>query len=180
MREIQNDLARGFLIRASNAIQQEDYTKAVSYATTALDIVFMKASEFFFGQFPFKFDTFQKLNQINSTKGISGVSSELKEGIKALKDGVQHSVDRIQELEEITICYGLGINIEQYVRYRKMAGYFAPTAVGDEVYQKSGLFSRSKFSFDKKDAEVSLNYCAKTIINIEETLQRLNKPLSEE
>lgn len=180
MSEIQDERARGFLIRARNAIQQENYTQAVSYATAALDIVFTKAKKFFFDQSPFRFDTFQNLNQINSTKGISGVSSELKEGIKALKDGVQHSVDRIQELEEITICYGLDINIEQYVRYRKMAGYFAPTAVGDDVYQESGLFSRVKSSFDKKDAEVSCDYCAKTIIKIEETLQRLNKPLSEE
>lgn len=96
------------------------------------------------------------------------------------KDGVQYSeVDRIKGLDETTICYGLGINIEQYVRYRKMAGYFGPLG-GGQVSPKSGIFSRVKFNYDKKDAEVSLDYCTQTIINMEETLERLKKPLSEE
>jgi hypothetical protein len=95
------------------------------------------------------------------------------------KDGVQYSVDRIQGLDETTICYGLGINIEQYVRYRKMAGYFGPLG-GGQVHKKPGIFGRVKFNYDKKDAKVSLDYCAQTIIKIEETLERLNNPLSEE
>jgi hypothetical protein len=95
-------------------------------------------------------------------------------------DGVQYSeADRRKGLDETTICYGLGINIEQYVRYRKMAGYFGPLG-GGLVSKKPGIFSCVKFNYDKKDAEVSLDYCTQTIINMEETLERLKKPLSEE
>ena len=60
-----------------------------------------------------------------------------------------------------------------------MAGYFGPLG-GGQVYKKPGIFGRVKFNYDQKDAEVSLDYCAQTIIKIEETLERLNKPLSEE
>ena len=96
---------------------------------------------------------------------------------RAKEDGVTNSA----ELNEITICYYLGIDIEQYVRYRKMAGYWSPKASGREPYQTSGLFSHQiEPEFDKKDAEISLNYCVKTIVSIEETLDRFNKPLSEE
>lgn len=100
---------------------------------------------------------------------------------RAKEDGVNNS----SELNEITICYYLGIDIEQYVRYRKMAGYWSPKASGREPYQTSGLFSHQiepelEPEFDKKDAEISLNYCVKTIVSIEETLDRFNKPLSEE
>lgn len=189
MSAIQNEAAKEFLLKAEGLMEQEKYPEAISYATAGLEIMFEIANSFFQkNEFHFSFDPFQKLNEINSIKGIyvekfsnkSEVSSKLKEGIKALKDGVQHSLDRIQRLDEITICYCLGINIEQYVRYRKMAGYWGPTAAGGKVYEKSGFFGMGKHNFDNKDAEVSLDYCARTIRNIEETLERLNKPLSEE
>ncbi|MEG4027955.1 MULTISPECIES: hypothetical protein [unclassified Microcoleus] len=186
MSEIQNERAKEFLLKAEGLMEQEKYAEAISYATAGLEIMFERANDFFFDQSFFRFDRFKKLNEIDSIKGIyvekssnkSEVSSKLKEGIKALKDGVQHSVDRIQGLDETTICYCLGISIEQYVRYRKMAGYFY--AMGVEFHRKPGTFGTGKLDFDKKDAEVSLHYCAKTIKNIEETLERLNKPLSEE
>jgi hypothetical protein len=60
-----------------------------------------------------------------------------------------------------------------------MAGYFGPIG-GGQVHKKPGIFGRVKFNYEKKDAEVSLEYCARTIRNIEETLERLNKPLSGE
>ena len=169
-------------------MNEEKYLEAIFYATAGLEIMFEIANKFFSNQnqFYFSFDPHNYLNELDRIKGISvvekhsnksEVSSNLTKGIKALKDGVQHSCDRIQGLDETTICYCLGINIEQYVRYRKMAGYFYP---GRGINRKSGLFGMGKHNFDKKDAEVSLDYCAQTIINIEETLERLNKPLSEE
>lgn len=187
MSAIQNEQAKEFLLKAENLMNEEKYLEAISYATAGLEIMFTRANEFFSDESSFRFDPFLKLNDINSIKGIyvekssnkSEVSSKLKEGIKALKDGVQYSVDRIQGLDETTICFCLDINIEQYVRYRKMAGYVGFVMNG-EIYRKSGLFGMGKHNFDKKDAEVSLDYCARTIRNMEETLERLNKPLSEE
>ena len=190
MSAIQNEQAKEFLLKAENLMNEEKYLEAISYATAGLEIMFEIANKFFSNQnqFYFSFDPDNYLNELDSIKGISvvekhsnksEVSSKLTKGIKALKDGVQHSVDRIQGLDETTICYCLGINIEQYVRYRKMAGYVGFVMNG-EIYLKSGLFGRGKLNFDKKDAEVSLDYCARTIRNIEETLERLNKPLSEE
>lgn len=94
------------------------------------------------------------------------------------KKAVQNSEDI---LNETIICYYLGINIERYIRYRKMAGYFSITggSKGQPV-PKSGMFSHVKFSCDKKDAELSLEYCTETIIEIQKTLERLSKPLSKE
>jgi hypothetical protein len=51
---------------------------------------------------------------------------------------------------------------------------------GADLFLKTRHLRLRKFNYDKKDAEVSLDYCAQTIIKIEETLERLNKPLSEE
>ena len=190
MSAIQNEQAKEFLLKAENLMNEEKYLEAISYATAGLEIMFEIANKFFShqNQFYFSFDPHNYLNEVDSIKGISvvekhsnksEVSSKLTKGIKALKDGVQYSVDRIQGLDETTICYCLGINIEQYVRYRKMAGYVG-FVINGEIYLKSGLFGRGKLNFDNKDAEVSLDYCARTIRNIEETLERLNKPLSEE
>lgn len=184
MNEIQDELAKEFLLKAEALMKEEKYTEVIFYATAGLEIMFTRADEFFFGDFPFKFDRFQKMNEINSIKGIyveknSGkqeISSKLKEGIEFLKKGVQSSEDL---LNETIICYSLSINIERYIRYRKMVGYFYITPSGQPT-QKSGMFSQVKFVFDKKDAEVSLDYCTKTIIEIEKTLERLNKHLSEE
>ncbi|MEG4346225.1 hypothetical protein QUB70_23520 [Microcoleus sp. A003_D6] len=93
------------------------------------------------------------------------------------QNGVRSSAD----LNDINICYYLGINIESYVRYRKRVGYYSPNASGREIHKVSGLFfQRIKDEFDKKDAEASLDYCTKIIINIEKTLERFNKPFSEE
>jgi hypothetical protein len=81
-------------------------------------------------------------------------------------------------LNETVICYSLDIDIKKYVRYRKMVGYFR--IAGEESNEKGGMFSRIDSVFDEKDAEISLTYCKKTIIEIEETLEQLNKPLNEE
>jgi len=183
MSEIQNELAKESLVKAKDFIKQESYEKAISHATAGLDIMFMEANEFFFGEFSSSFDPYLNLTRISSIKGIyveksankPEISSDLKRGIESLKYGVQHLV----ELHETIICYYLGINIEQYIRYRKMAGYFGLTGNG-EVYSESGLFPKAKFEFEKKDAELAVDYCTKTIINIEEALERLNKPLSDE
>lgn len=184
MNEIRDEEAKEFLLKAEALMQDEKYTEVVSYATVALEIMFIRANKFFFGEAYFKFDHFKKLsNAVNSIKGIyvektsnkPELSSNLKEGIEILKKGVHNSEDL---LNETIICYSLGINIERYVRYRKMAGYF--NTLSKPPIGKSGMFSRVKFRFDKKDAEVSLDYCTKTIIDIEKTLERLNKPLSEE
>jgi hypothetical protein len=137
MSEIQNELAREFLLTARNYMQQEKYLDVIAYATASLEVVLTDAKH----------------------------------------EGFQSSVD----LNEIILCYYLGIDIEPYVRYRKMAGYWAPNASGSVPYQTLGLFSSQvKLEFDKQDAEVSLDYCTKTITSIEETLERFNKPLSEE
>jgi hypothetical protein len=137
MSEIQNELAREFLLKARNYMQQEKYLEVIAYATASLEVVLTDAKH----------------------------------------EGFQSSVD----LNEIILCYYLGIDIEPYVRYRKMVGYWAPNASGSAPYQPLGLFSSQvKLEFDKKDAEVSLDYCTKTITSIEETLERFNKPLSEE
>ncbi|MEG4116531.1 hypothetical protein QUA43_03425 [Microcoleus sp. N9_B4] len=186
MSAIKNEQAKELLLKAEDLMNEEKYLEAIFYATAGLEIMFEIADNFFSNkkQFYFGFDPHNYLNEVDLIKGIyvekssnKEVSSKLTKGIKALKDGVQHSVDRIQELDETTMCYCLGINIEQYVRYRKMAGYFYQ---GIGINRKSGLFGSGKLNFDKKDAEVSLGYCANTIIKIEETLERLNKPLSEE
>jgi hypothetical protein len=81
-------------------------------------------------------------------------------------------------LNETVICYSLDIDIKKYVRYRKMVGYFR--IAGEESHEKRGMFSHINSVFDEKDAEISLTYCKKTIIEIEETLEQLNKPLNEE
>ena len=104
MSAIQNEAAKEFLLKAEGLMEQEKYPEAISYATAGLEIMFEIANSFFQkNEIHFSFDPFQKLNEINSIKGIyvekfsnkSEVSSKLKEGIKALKDGVQHSLDRI-------------------------------------------------------------------------------------
>ncbi|MEG4121450.1 hypothetical protein QUA43_28765 [Microcoleus sp. N9_B4] len=98
------------------------------------------------------------------------------------KRGNPKDLQNLESLDEITICSYLGISIKSYVRYRKMAGYAKATAAGINAVDSSGLFSQKIFkaNFDKKDSEVSLNYCTKTIIEIQEALEELNKPLSRE
>ena len=96
MSAIQNEQAKEFLLKAEDLMKQEKYAEAISYATAGLEIMFTRANDFFSDESSFIFDRFQKLNEINSIKGIyvekssnkSEVSSKLKEGIKALKDGV--------------------------------------------------------------------------------------------
>jgi hypothetical protein len=188
MSAIQNEPVKKLLLKAENLMEQEKYKEAISFATAGLEVTLEIAKEFFSAQSSFSLSP-HNLNELDSIDGISvvkkysktpEVSSKLKEGIKDLKGGVKHSLDRIQGLDEITICYCLGINIEQYVRYRKMAGYVVLGGTGEQVFEQSGSFGTKKHNLNKKDAEVSLNYCTKTIIDIEETLKRLNKPLSEE
>jgi hypothetical protein len=177
MNEIQDEIAKEFLLKAEAYMREEKYREVIFYATAGLEIIFTRANEFFFGDFSFDFDPFHKLNEINSINKQE-VSSKLKEGIDLLKKGVQRSENL---LNETIICYFLKINIEEYVRYRKMAGYFT-AIIEKQPFPKSGIFSHTKFKFDfdKKDAKVSLDYCTKTIIEIEKTLERLSKPLSEE
>lgn len=189
MSTTESDLVKDFLLKAEGFIEQKNYTEAVAYATAALQIMLDEAKDFFTSQSFYNFNVHNWI-ELDSIKGIyvvknhsdkSEPSSKIKEGIKNLKDGVNHSLEKIQELDEITICYCLGINVEQYVRYRRMAGYFSPTASGTQVYEKSGSrFGMRKHNLDKKDAELSLDYCTKTIINIQGTLERFDKPFGEE
>jgi hypothetical protein len=113
---------------------------------------------------------------------IAHATAGLEVILNKAKNGDGRDLQNLEGLDEVTICSYLGINIEQYVRYRKMAGYWNPTASGINPWEHSGLFSKKifKVNFDKKDAEVSLDYCTKTIIEIEEALELLNKPLSKE
>jgi hypothetical protein len=184
MNEIRDERAKEFLVKAQALMEEEKYKEVVSYATAALEIMFIRANKFFFGEASFKFDHFEKFsNEVKSIKGIyvektsnkPELSPKLKEGIEILKKGVQDSEEL---LNETIICYFLDINIERYVRYRKMAGYF--NTLASPPKSKSGMFSQVKFRFDKKDAEVSLDYCTKTIIDIQKTLEQFSKPLSEE
>jgi hypothetical protein len=62
-----------------------------------------------------------------------------------------------------------------------MAGYFRSNASGTQPYEVgSSRFGMRKHNLDKKDAELSLEYCTKIIINIQDTLERFNKPFGEE
>jgi hypothetical protein len=119
MNEIQDELAKEFLLKAEALMKQEKYKEVIFYATAGLEIIFTRANKFFFGDFPFKSDRFQKLNEINSIKGIyvekisskQEISSKLKEGIEILRKGVQNSEDL---LNETIICYSLGINNDMF------------------------------------------------------------------
>jgi hypothetical protein len=119
MNEIQDELAKEFLLKAEALMKQEKYKEVIFYATAGLEIIFTRANKFFFGYFPFKSDRFQKLNEINSIKGIyvekisnkQEISSKLKEGIEILRKGVQNSEDL---LNETIICYSLGINNDMF------------------------------------------------------------------
>jgi len=189
MSAIHNNTVKYFLVKAEGFIEQNKYAEAVAYATAGLQITLDIAKDFFVADSFFNFNL-HNWNELNSIKGISIVknhsdksepSSKLKEGIKNLKDGVKHSLDKIQELDEITLCYCLGINVEQYVRYRKMSGYFSPNASCTEPYEVgSSRFGMRKHNLDKRDAELSLQYCTNTIINIQDTLERFNKPFGDE
>jgi len=152
MNEIQDELAKEFLLKAETSMEQDEYTDVIFYATAGLEVMLKKANDFFFNESSFDFDTFrQDLREVRNLGNL---------------------------LNETVICYSLNINIEQYVRYRKMAGYFRTP--GGQPVQKGGMFSHIRSVFTKKNAEVSLDYCTKTIIDIEKTLERLNKPLGEE
>jgi hypothetical protein len=111
-----------------------------------------------------------------ATAGLEVILMEAKQGeVRRLR------TDDSEGLYEITICSYLGIDIEEYVRYRKMAGYREVKATGEEIEKSQGGFTKIvKLRFDEKDAKVSLDYCEKTIRRIEETLERLKKPLSSE
>jgi hypothetical protein len=152
MNEIQDEVAKEFLLKAETSMKQNEYTEVVFYATAGLEVMLKKANDFFFNDSSFDFDPFrQDLREVRNLGNL---------------------------LNETVICYSLNINIEQYVRYRKMAGYFR--IAGEQPVQKGGMFSHIRSVFTKKNAEVSLDYCTKTIIEIEKTLERLNKPLGEE
>ncbi len=96
--------------------------------------------------------------------------------LEYLEEGEVKNLGKL--LNETVICYSLGIDIKRYIRYRKMAGYFSISY--NEPRRGGGMFSGRKFSFNKVDAQTSLEYCNKTIIEIEKTLEQLNKPLNEE
>jgi hypothetical protein len=152
MSEIKNELALAneFLLKAEASMEREEYREVIVYATGGLEVMLEKANKFFFKRFSFDSDS-RELRDLGSL------------------------------LNETIICYSLNINMEQYVRYRKMVGYFR--VVDNQCNQKGGMFYdvNSVFeNFEKKDAEVSLAYCKKTITEIEQTLKQLNKPFSEE
>jgi hypothetical protein len=111
-----------------------------------------------------------------ATAGLEVILMEAKQGdVRRLRN------DDSEGLYEITICSYLGIDIEEYVRYRKMAGYRKVKATGEEIEESKGGFTQIvKPCFYEKDAKASLDYCEKTIRRIEETLERLKKPLSSE
>ena len=148
MSEIQDKVAKQFLVKAKDFLEKEDYKKTIAYATTALEVILKKATQ--------------------------GDVSSL----------------RYQQvgLYEITICSYLGIDIQKYVRYRKMAGYWEAIETSEEVREQKptapNLFSKfskvHNHNFNRRDAEVSLEYCTETIKDIEKTLEQLSKFLSEE
>jgi len=155
MNEIQDKLAREFLLKAEASMKKaeasmdkKEYENVISYATAGLEVIFEKAKNFFFND---RFDY--------------------------LKEGEVENLGKV--LNETVICYSLGINIELYVRYRKMAGYFS-ILNKEPMRLRGGMFSGRKLSFNQEDAQTSLKYCTKTIIEIEKTLEKLNKPLNEE
>jgi pyruvate formate-lyase activating enzyme-like uncharacterized protein len=122
------------------------------------------------------------MKQENYVEAISYATASLEITLRRAKKSGEKTVQDLSYLDEITLCFYLGIDVEEYVRYRKMAGYRTVGGTGTTVFDSSGLFSPIKFKsqFNKKDAEVSLHYCTKTVKDIEETLERLNKPLSQE
>ncbi len=133
-------------------MKQNEYTEVFFYATAGLEVMLKKANDFFFNDSSFDFDPFrQDLREVRNLGNL---------------------------LNETVICYSLGIDIKRYIRYRKMAGYFSISY--NEPRRGGGMFSGRKFSFNKEDAQTSLEYCNKTIIEIEKTLEQLNKPLNEE
>lgn len=156
MSEIQNETAKKFWAQAKSFLENNKYEETITYATTALEIILKEATQ----------------GEINIHSHNSGLS-------------------------EITICSYLNIDIEKYVRYRKMVGYWQPKIIGQLPEKRSssqegifntntrfttnsGNFSRIDSSkFSKTDAEISLNYCHETIIQIEEIWKRLSKPLNE-
>jgi hypothetical protein len=152
MSEIKNELALAneFLLKAEASMEREEYREVIVNATSGLEVMLEKANKFFFKRFSFD----------SKDRELQNLGSLLNETI---------------------ICYSLNINMEEYVRYRKMVGYFR-VIVNDQsiarglFYDKNSVFE----NFEKKDAEISLAYCKKTITEIEETLKRLNKPLGEE
>ena len=152
MSEIKNELALAneFLLKAEASMEREEYTEVIVNATSGLEVMLEKANKFFFKRFSFD----------SKDRELQNLGSLLNETI---------------------ICYSLNINMEEYVRYRKMVGYFR-VIVNDQsiarglFYDKNSVFE----NFEKKDAEISLAYCKKTITEIEETLKRLNKPFGKE
>jgi hypothetical protein len=151
MNEIKDESAKKFLLKAEASMEQQKYREVIVYATAGLEVMFIKANKLFFNESSFNPSPFDKSREIQNLENL---------------------------LNETVICYSLDIDIKKYVRYRKMVGYFR--IVGEESIQKGGMFSRIDSDFDEKDAGISLTYCKKTIIEIEETLEQLNKPLNEE
>jgi hypothetical protein len=154
MSEIKNKAAKKLMQQAQDFLQENDYPKTICYATTALEVILYKID----------------------TEGDPRINS-LPQGLKS------------NFLYEITRCSYLNIDVEQYVRYRKMAGYWEVPVPIQENFPypdfppnpKSGAFSMQtpRIYYERKHAEVSLQYCRETIIHIEETFERLNKPKTE-
>jgi len=154
MSEIKNQAAKKLMQQAQDFLKQKDYLKTICYATSALEVILHK------------------------------IDTEGDPKINSLPPHLN-----LNFLYEIARCSYLNIDVEQYVRYRKMAGYWEVPITQQEGFPfpdfppqpKSGVFSLQppRIYYDEKYAEVSLQYCTETIIHIEETFERLNKPKTE-
>jgi hypothetical protein len=134
-------------------------------------------------EFLVKAENFMKAPEPDYTNTVRYASASLQIILNQLANEGDIRSPQLERsnLYEITVCSYLNLDIQKYIQYRKMAGYWTVTA--DNLPQLStGPISHTittRSIFGEENARVSLEYCNETIIKIEKTLEQLAKPLSE-
>jgi hypothetical protein len=149
---IHDEKVKKFLVDAEVALDQEDRKKAVEYAAAGLSWALICVRTAVVG----RNQSFARAFVIEESPGHQKASKEIYRAF--------------QRMQETLLFIALGMNYNEYMRYRKIAGNIAFNSGGG--YSHFGM----KTPLDANDGEFVVAYCIETVIQIESRTGSLDKP----
>lgn len=161
---IEDEEIKGLLIEAYKQYDLNNFVIATDLITEAMDKAINHVDSALVGSFP------PFINGIAVSDSFSiGRDDEVVRDSRHHFDE-QEVLKIIKKMQETLLYLSLEMNISEFIRFRKIAGYTFVT-MDDKYHRVSG-----KKEIDKNDVEFLLSYCIDTIVNIEERVGSLKKP----
>lgn len=126
---------------AKESLEKTEYERAIAYATVALDIAL----------------------------SLSKITNLGHHEIFVTSHQPQCEKKTIDVDTEVLQCSVLGINYIEYIRYRRIAGYYYPNL--SAIQPKHGALESCN---NLKAANYAIQYCISTIATIQNTVRKIN------